>query len=66
MDNTSSAGGIKSNVGPLVADQYTGKKPVVKITADNRRVILDPDVTVQTIYSRYYWYVAWRTSGSRR
>ncbi|KAB8217124.1 POT family-domain-containing protein [Aspergillus novoparasiticus] len=51
------AGGIKSNVGPLVADQYTGKKPVVKITADNRRVILDPDVTVQTIYSRYYWLI---------
>ncbi|KAB8069536.1 POT family-domain-containing protein [Aspergillus leporis] len=51
------AGGIKSNVGPLVADQYTGKKPVIKITSDNRRVILDPDVTVQTIYSRYYWLI---------
>ncbi|OGM44702.1 oligopeptide transporter [Aspergillus bombycis] len=51
------AGGIKSNVGPLVADQYTGKKPVIKIMSDNRRVILDPDVTVQIIYSRYYWLI---------
>ncbi|KAI0145504.1 POT peptide transporter [Xylariaceae sp. FL1272] len=49
------AGGIKSNVGPLVAEQYAGKKALVRTTDDGERVIVDPDITVQTIFNRYYW-----------
>jgi POT family proton-dependent oligopeptide transporter len=52
-----SAGGIKSNVGPLVAEQYVNKKARVSVDSDGRRVIIDPDITVQTIFSRYYWSV---------
>lgn len=52
-----SAGGIKSNVGPLVAEQYVNKKARVSVDSDGRRVIIDPDITVQTIFSRYYWFV---------
>lgn len=51
-----SAGGIKSNVGPLVAKQYVNKKPRVSTGSNGLRVIVDPDVTIQTIFSRYYWY----------
>jgi len=50
------AGGIKSNVGPLVAEQYASKKAYVNTSSDGRRVIIDPDITVQTIFSRYYWF----------
>ncbi|KAK3309421.1 putative oligopeptide transporter [Chaetomium strumarium] len=49
------AGGIKSNVGPLVAEQYVNKKARVSVDSDGRRVIIDPDITIQTIFSRYYW-----------
>ncbi|KAI0388510.1 POT peptide transporter [Xylariaceae sp. FL0594] len=49
------AGGIKSNVGPLVAEQYAGRKAFVRETKDGERVIVDPDITVQTIFNRYYW-----------
>ncbi|KAJ8125713.1 hypothetical protein O1611_g7927 [Lasiodiplodia mahajangana] len=49
------AGGIKSNVGPLVAEQYAGRKAFVRKNADGERVIVDPDITVQTIFNRYYW-----------
>ncbi|KAI8626837.1 POT peptide transporter [Xylariaceae sp. FL1651] len=49
------AGGIKSNVGPLVAEQYANKKAYVRTTANGERVIVDPDITVQTIFNRYYW-----------
>ncbi|KAI0118721.1 POT peptide transporter [Nemania sp. FL0031] len=49
------AGGIKSNVGPLVAEQYAGRKAFVRKNSDGERVIVDPDITVQTIFNRYYW-----------
>ncbi|KAI1267890.1 POT peptide transporter [Xylariaceae sp. FL1019] len=49
------AGGIKSNVGPLVAEQYEGKKALVHTKDDGERVIVDPDITIQTIFNRYYW-----------
>ncbi|KXJ88078.1 H+/oligopeptide symporter [Microdochium bolleyi] len=48
-------GGIKSNVGPLIAEQYGSKQPQIGKSAGGQRVILDPDITVQTIFSRYYW-----------
>ncbi|KAE8143877.1 oligopeptide transporter [Aspergillus pseudotamarii] len=51
------SGGIRSNVAPLIADQYV-RKPVQVRTLDNgTKVLIDPDLTIQTIYGRYYWVV---------
>lgn len=47
-------GGIKSNVAPLIADQYTRKKMAIKTTAKGGRVIVDPAATVQRIYMIFY------------
>jgi len=48
-------GGIKSNVSPLIADQYTRKKMAVKtIAKTGERVIIDPAVTIQRIYLVFY------------
>ncbi|TVY37724.1 Peptide transporter [Lachnellula occidentalis] len=48
-------GGIKSNVAPLIADQYTRKKMAIKTLAKSgERVIIDPAVTIQRIYLVFY------------
>jgi POT family proton-dependent oligopeptide transporter len=47
-------GGIKSNVAPLIADQYTRKKMAIRTNPNGERVILDPAVTVQRIYMIFY------------
>lgn len=47
-------GGIKSNVNPLVAEQYKRKKQVIRTLRSGERVIVDPGVTIQRIYMIYY------------
>ncbi|KAG9230292.1 putative peptide transporter PTR2 [Amylocarpus encephaloides] len=47
-------GGIKSNVSPLIADQYTRKRMAVKTLPTGERIILDPAVTIQRIYMVFY------------
>jgi POT family proton-dependent oligopeptide transporter len=47
-------GGIKSNVSPLIADQYTRKKMAIKTLKSGERVIIDPAVTIQRIYIVFY------------
>ncbi|TQB69084.1 hypothetical protein MPDQ_002379 [Monascus purpureus] len=47
-------GGIKSNVAPLIADQYKRKKLAVSTTAKGERVIIDPALTIQRIYMIFY------------
>ncbi|KAK5015511.1 peptide transporter ptr2 [Cryomyces antarcticus] len=47
-------GGIKSNVSPLIAEQYRGTKPIVKTLKNGERVIVDPAVTIQRIYMIFY------------
>lgn len=48
-------GGIKCNVSPLIADQYTRKKMSVKtLPKTGERVIIDPAVTIQRIYLVFY------------
>jgi len=46
-------GGIKSNVSPLVAEQYTGRDKIIRLTS-GERVIVDRDITIQRIYTTYY------------
>ncbi|EQL36884.1 POT family proton-dependent oligopeptide transporter [Blastomyces dermatitidis ATCC 18188] len=47
-------GGIKSNVAPLIADQYTRKKMAIKTNKKGQRVIIDPALTIQRIYMVFY------------
>lgn len=42
-------GGIKSNVSPLIAEQYRGTKQTIRVEKSGERVIVDPSVTVQRI-----------------
>lgn len=43
-------GGIKSNVSPLIAEQYRGTKMKIRFEKSGERVIVDPAITVQRIY----------------
>lgn len=47
-------GGIKSNVSPLIAEQVRTTKPFIKRLSSGKRVIVDPEVTVQRIYMIFY------------
>ncbi|KAJ5681381.1 uncharacterized protein N7477_001321 [Penicillium maclennaniae] len=47
-------GGIKSNVAPLIADQYKRKKMALKTLPKGERVIIDPALTIQRIYMIFY------------
>lgn len=47
-------GGIKSNVSPLIAEQIRSTKPFVKVLSNGKRVIVDPEVTVQRVYMIFY------------
>lgn len=44
------AGGFKSNISPLVAEQYRRTKPFIAITKSGERVIVDPTRTTSRIY----------------
>ncbi|GJJ73862.1 proton-dependent oligopeptide transporter, POT family [Entomortierella parvispora] len=50
-------GGIKANVSPMVAEQYTGTKPTIKTLETGEKVIVDPNVTVQSIFNWFYWSI---------
>lgn len=47
-------GGIKSNVSPLIAEQYTGTKETVRELPSGERVIIDPIITIERIYTFFY------------
>lgn len=42
-------GGIKSNVSPLIAEQYENTVPYVKTLKSGERVIVDPATTIKRI-----------------
>ncbi|KAI8388761.1 POT family-domain-containing protein [Radiomyces spectabilis] len=48
-------GGIKSNVAPLVAEQYRSRAPYVRTEKNGKRVIVSPQATYQKIFSMFYW-----------
>lgn len=47
-------GGIKANVSPLIAEQYTNTKQRIKVLRSGERVIVDPAVTIQRVYMIFY------------
>jgi POT family proton-dependent oligopeptide transporter len=50
-------GGIKSNVAPLIADQYQRRQMTVSTDSKGERVIIDPAITIQRIYMIFYWCI---------
>lgn len=50
-------GGIKSNVSPLVAEQYQVNYAYVKTDKKGERVIVSPQATYQRIFNIFYWSV---------
>jgi POT family proton-dependent oligopeptide transporter len=50
-------GGIKSNVAPLIADQYKRRQMTVSTDSKGERVIIDPAITIQRIYMIFYWCI---------
>lgn len=48
-------GGIKSNVSPLVAEQYRSQNPFVKTLPSGERVIVTPQATYQKLFNMFYW-----------
>ncbi|CAF4026535.1 unnamed protein product [Adineta steineri] len=49
-------GGVKSNVSPLMAEQYTRKTPIVKEIKGKKKII-DPQVTIQSLFNWFYWAI---------
>lgn len=50
-------GGIKSNIAPLIADQYQRRRMAIKTEPSGERVIIDPAITYQRIYMIFYWCI---------
>jgi POT family proton-dependent oligopeptide transporter len=50
-------GGIKSNVSPLIAEQYRGTKQTIRTLKSGERVIVDPAVTIQRLYMIFYFCI---------
>ncbi|CAG8469636.1 12241_t:CDS:2 [Ambispora gerdemannii] len=48
------AGGIKSNVSSMVAEQYHQKKAYLKTLETGEKVVVDPKLTVQSIFHWFY------------
>ncbi|KAJ7582545.1 POT family-domain-containing protein [Mycena floridula] len=48
---------FKSNISPLVAEQYQTKKPFIKVTKRGERVIVDPVLTISSIYMYFYLFI---------
>ena len=49
-------GGFKSNISPLVAEQYKRKKLFIGHTKSGERVIVDPIMTTSRIYMYFYLF----------
>ncbi|WWC88341.1 uncharacterized protein L201_003251 [Kwoniella dendrophila CBS 6074] len=49
-----SAGLIKANIAPIMAEQYTPSSDYIKSLPDGEKVIVDREATIQKIMSAYY------------
>lgn len=50
-------GGFKSNISPLVAEQYKRTKLFIGHTKSGERVIVDPIMTTSRIYMYFYLFI---------
>jgi POT family proton-dependent oligopeptide transporter len=44
----------RSNISPLIAEQYREEHPYIKTLSSGERVIVDPAITIGRIYLYYY------------
>ncbi|CAF3542295.1 unnamed protein product [Rotaria sp. Silwood1] len=49
-------GGVKSNVSPLMAEQYSRKKAIITVINGQKKII-DPSVTTQSMFNWFYWAI---------
>lgn len=47
-------GGFKSNISPLIAEQYKDQKAYVRVTKSGAKEIVDPATTTARIYIYFY------------
>ncbi|CAF4173213.1 unnamed protein product, partial [Adineta steineri] len=52
------AGAVKSTVSPFMAEQYTRITPVIK-EISGKRTIIDPHITIESLYNWLYWAINW-------
>ncbi|KAJ2744492.1 peptide transporter ptr2 [Coemansia sp. BCRC 34301] len=50
-------GGIKPNVSPMVAEQYTRTRPFVRRLKSGKEVLVDRDATIQSMFNWFYWSI---------
>lgn len=50
-------GGFKSNISPLIAEQYQDQKPYVRVNKKGKKEIVDPAVTTARIYIYFYFLI---------
>ncbi|KAI5782601.1 MFS peptide transporter [Geopyxis carbonaria] len=50
-------GGFKSNISPLIAEQYKQNRLMVKTLTTGERIIMDPTLTVSRIYMYFYMMI---------
>ncbi|KAJ6089283.1 hypothetical protein N7467_004499 [Penicillium canescens] len=50
-------GGFKSNISPLIAEQYREEKPYIQTLPSGERIIVDPAATVARIYLYFYMMI---------
>jgi POT family proton-dependent oligopeptide transporter len=50
-------GGFKSNISPLVAEQYRRHKCFIKTLPSGERVVVDPTLTASRIYMYFYLFI---------
>jgi POT family proton-dependent oligopeptide transporter len=50
-------GGFKSNISPLVAEQYKKSKQFIATTKSGERVIVDPTLTTSRLYMYFYLFI---------
>ncbi|KAJ1731831.1 peptide transporter ptr2 [Coemansia biformis] len=50
-------GGIKANVSPMVAEQYARRRPFVRRLRGGQEVVVDRELTVQSIFNWFYWAI---------
>lgn len=50
-------GGFKSNISPLIAEQYKDQKAYVRVNKRGNREIVDPAVTTARIYIYFYFLI---------
>ncbi|KAG7094844.1 hypothetical protein E1B28_005653 [Marasmius oreades] len=50
-------GMFKSNISPLIAEQYKRTKLFIRVEKSGERVVVDPAMTISRVYMYFYWFI---------